>query len=146
MQIFAAANTAMTSAQSRAVTEAQGQLVAPPADLTLDFSGPCTLGGSVSISGAFSGDSAGNQASFDLATTFAACHELQGTLDGDVHWTSTANAAGFAASMTGDLAWTDGNNSATCSLDLAMAINAASISYTGSICGYDVTTDLTLPH
>lgn len=146
IQIFAAANTAMTSAQSRAVTEAQGQLVAPPADLTLDFSGPCTLGGSIALTGSFSGDTAGTNAAFDLSTTFAACQELQGTLDGDVHWTSTVSASGFAASMTGDLDWTDGNGTASCTLDLAMAVTAASISYTGSICGYDVTTDLTLPH
>jgi hypothetical protein len=144
LQIFAAANTAMTSAQSRAVTEAQGQSPVAPADLVLDFSGPCTLGGTVALTGSYSGDGTGTQATFDLATTFVACQEATGTIDGDVHWTSSANPAGFAASMTGDLAWTGSNGSGSCSLDLQMSVSAVAISYSGSLCGYDVTTDLTL--
>jgi hypothetical protein len=145
MQIFAAANTAMTSAQSRAVTEAQTGLLTAPADLVLDFTGPCSLGGSVGVSGSYSG-TGGTSATFDLATTFDACHELQGTLDGDVHWTSEATGTSFTAAMTGDLAWDGSDGSASCTLDLHLAVGQLGVSYTGSLCGYDVTADLTLSH
>src|SRR5688572_26594244 len=52
LQIFAAATTAMASAQSRAISDAQ-QLrpLRAPAELLLDFTGPCTLGGSVGVTG-----------------------------------------------------------------------------------------------
>lgn len=145
MRIFTAANTAMTSAQSRAVTEAQaGSMLTAPADLVLDFTGPCSLGGTVTISGSYSG-TGGTQATFDLATTFDACHELQGTLDGDIHWTSAATGTSFTASMDGDLDWTDSNGSASCSLDMQLAVSQVGVSYSGSLCGYDVMADLTLP-
>lgn len=143
-QIFLAANTAMTSAQSRAVTQAQnGSTLTAPADLTLDFTGPCSLGGSVSIAGAYSG-SGGTQATFDLTTTFDACQELQGTLDGDVAWTSAATGTSFTAAMTGDLDWSDSNGSASCTLDLHLAVSQLGVSYTGSLCGHDVTAGFTL--
>jgi hypothetical protein len=146
VQIFAAASTAMTSAQSAAVTQAQGAALTAPADLVLDFTGACSLGGSVAIAGSYSGDGSSSQATFDLATTFDACHELQGTLDGDIHWTSAATGTSFTAAMTGDLAWDGSDGSASCTLDLHIAVGQLGASYTGSVCGYDVTTDLTLPH
>lgn len=143
-QIFAAANTAMTSGQSRAVAEAQnGSALTAPADLVLDFTGACSLGGSVAIAGSYSG-SGGTQATFDLTTTFDACHELQGTLDGEVDWTSAASGTSFMASMTGDLDWTGSDGSASCTLDLHLAVSQLGVSYTGSLCGHDVTAGLTL--
>jgi hypothetical protein len=49
MQVFAAATTAMSSAQARAVAEASRQTLQAPAELVLDFTGPCTLGGTVAV-------------------------------------------------------------------------------------------------
>jgi hypothetical protein len=139
-RIWAATNTALSSAQSRAVADASANSPAAPGALALDFTGPCTLGGTVSISGSWDGSATGNtwQAAFDLSATFDNCQEAQGTLDGDMHWTSSAGGAGFSASLTGDLAWSDsGGNSASCAIDVQMNVSLAGYTSTGSVCGYD---------
>lgn len=140
VQIFTTTQQALSSGQARAVAAAP----AGSAELALDFSGPCTLGGTVAVTGSYSADGQAAQAEFDLLTVFDACRELQGTIDGDVHWASVASGTGFDASLTGDLAWDGSDGSADCTLDVHMAVSAASISYTGSVCGYDVTTELQL--
>jgi len=139
VQVFASASVAMSSAQSRAVTQARGTALTAPADLSLAFNGACTLGGSIALNGTYTGDGNDDHAAFDLTTSFNGCHELQGTLDGDLHWTSNADSTGFTAAMTGDLDWQGQNDSASCSFDLHLAITATSIEYHGSLCGYDVT-------
>ena len=47
VQIFAAASTALTSAQAKAVDQAKATHLVKPTDVTLDYTGPCTLGGSL---------------------------------------------------------------------------------------------------
>jgi hypothetical protein len=141
LQIFAAATTAMASAQTRAVTDAQ-QLQAP-AELVLDFSGPCTLGGTVGVNGSYDGSGTGDRAAFDMTTAFSSCKEAQGTLDGSLHWTSVVDGMSFSATMTGDLDWTSINgDSASCDFDLSMAVTTASVMYSGHLCGYDIRADL----
>jgi hypothetical protein len=143
VQIFAAASTAASSVQARAVTDARSANGLAAADqLTLDFSGPCTLGGTASVNGSYEGDSNDDHATFDLNTKFVGCHEATGTIDGELHWTSTADANGFSASMTGDLDWTGSNGSASCGFDVSLQVSATDISYSGSLCGYDVSTEL----
>jgi hypothetical protein len=137
MQIFAAATTAMTSAQADAVQTAKaGNLVAPE-QVNLDYSGVCSLGGGITVSGQYSGDGS-DRATFDLSTTFNGCHEVTGTLDGNLSWSSEATATGFTASMTGELDWTGNNGSASCDFDLSLSITQTSVSYGGHLCGYDV--------
>ncbi len=143
-RLFGAAGVEMASAQSSAVSAAHGKhaLIAP-AQLSLDYSGPCALGGTAGVTGNYDDTSgSGSNAAFDMTLTFSACQGAAGKLDGSVHWTSTATSTGFSAAMNGNLAWTDGNDSASCGIDVQLALTATSISYSGTICGYDVTTDL----
>src|SRR5262245_39404702 len=129
VQIWAAASEAMTSAQQRAVDAARSTPVAPVTDLTLDWSGACTLGGSVDVKGDYSGNSSDDHASFDLRTSFHGCHEASGTVDGDIHWTSTATGTDFSASMDGSVDWHGQNGSGSCDFDLTIALTATSVSY-----------------
>ncbi|HEY5949306.1 MAG TPA: hypothetical protein VIV40_27620 [Kofleriaceae bacterium] len=144
VQIFTAASSALGSAQSRAVDQARvGQLTAP-AEVTLDFSGPCTFGGTVALSGNYVGDDNDERAAFDLSASFAGCKEITGTLDGNLQWTSEATAAGFSASLTGDLEWHGNDGDASCGFDLSLTVNDTGIVYGGHLCGYDVRTELVL--
>jgi hypothetical protein len=144
LQIFAAATAAMASAQARAVTDArQLQALIEPADLVLDFSGACALGGSVGVSGTYNDAGTGERAAFDMTTSFDACKEALGTLDGRLRWTSVATNTSFSATMTGELDWTGSNgDSASCDFELSMAVTATSVTYSGNLCGYDVRADL----
>ena len=137
VQIFAAATTAMSSAQADAVEQARAGHLVAPADVQLDFSGPCSLGGSVALAGSYAGDSNDERAVFDLQTTFAGCREVTGTLDGNLRWQSDASADGFSASITGELDWTGNDGSASCDFDLSLAITPTSVHYEGHLCGYD---------
>ena len=144
VQIFAAASTAMSSAQARAVADAQNGNLVAPAELVLDFSGPCTLGGRVALAGTYIGDGDHDRAVFDLQATFDGCRELTGTLDGGLRWASVADGAGFAASLEGGLDWEGKDGSASCDFDLEMTVTDSLVSYGGHLCGYDVRTELVL--
>jgi hypothetical protein len=139
-QIFAAATTSMTSAQARAVTDAQPGAV----ELALDFSGPCTLGGLIGVTGSYDASGTGDRAAFDMKTTFDACREALGTLDGSLRWTSAANGTSFSATMKGDLDWSssDGAAAASCDFDMSIATTPQTVDISGHICGYDVRADL----
>lgn len=136
MRIFAATTTVTANAQSSAVTVAKAG--GDSGQLDLNYNGTCFLGGSVAVKGSYSGDGTDERATFDLSTTFDGCKDLQGTLDGELHWTSSASANGFSASMTGGLDWSSGDDSASCDFDLHLAITESSITYGGSLCGYAV--------
>lgn len=138
VQIFAAATTAMSTAQTKAVEQAKGTQLTDPGAITLDYSGTCTLGGSVVVKGEYAGEGADDRADFDLNTSFNGCHEAGGTLDGNIHWTSSASSSGFSAVMDGSLDWAGNNGSASCDFDLSLAVTQTSVSYSGHLCGYDV--------
>lgn len=141
--MFGAAGLAMTSARASAVAAGQGHAFVAPAQLSLDYSGPCLLGGTAAVNGAYDdGSGSGDHAAFDLTVTFNACRGVDGTLDGSMHWTSVASDTGFSAAMNGNLDWTDGNDSASCGIDVQLALTSTSVSYSGAVCGYDVQTDL----
>jgi hypothetical protein len=134
----------MSSAQSRAVDAAQTGQLRAPADLVLDFRGPCTLGGTVSVSGTYAGDGNGDRAAFDLNAKLDGCRELTGTLSGDIAWTSVAEGDRFVATMIGGLDWEGNDGSASCDFDLKLEVSSTGISYGGTLCGYDVKTELTI--
>ena len=136
VRIFAAANTAMTTAQQKAVDAAKG--VAPIVDLELDYSGPCSLGGTVSVKGNYDGEGNDEHAEFDLNASFNGCQEPTGTLGGSIHWKSVAGSGMFSASMDGVIDWSDSQGSASCDLDLRLDVTQTSVHYKGSLCGYDV--------
>lgn len=140
--MFAEVTTAMTSAQSQAVQAAQSGGLRAPAELTLNFSGPCTLGGTVGVTGSYDTSGSAERAAFDLDASFDNCRDATGTLDGGLAWTSVAEANAFSATMSGDLAYDGPNASFSCSIDLHLAVDSASVSYSGSICDYDIQADL----
>lgn len=136
MRIFTATTSVTATAQSNAVTAAKTS--GDTGQLDLNYNGTCFLGGSIAVKGSYAGDGNDDLATFDLSTTFDSCKDLQGTLDGELRWTSTASANGFSASMTGNLDWSSGDGAASCDFDLNLAITDSSISYGGSLCGYAV--------
>ena len=135
LNIFTATTTHTSTAQRAAVTGARNDS-AGSGSLSLDYSGPCLLAGSVGVKGSYVGEGSTDHAVFDLSTTFDGCRDFNGTLDGDLQWTSTASANGFSSDMTGSLDWSDDDHSASCDFDLHLAINSSSVRYNGSLCGY----------
>ncbi|HWO21975.1 MAG TPA: hypothetical protein VNO30_24605 [Kofleriaceae bacterium] len=144
LQIFAAASTAMASAQSRAVTDAQQlQALRAPAELVLAFNGPCALGGTVGVTGSYDASGSGDRTAFDMTASFSTCREAQGTIDGKLRWTSVVSGTSFSATMDGELDWSNSNgDSASCDFDLSMSVTTDTVAYSGHICGYDVKADL----
>lgn len=143
-QIFVTASIAMTSAQSRAVADAQQlRVLGAPVELLLDFSGPCTLGGLVGVTGSYDTSGTAGNTAFDMTAAFDACREAQGTLDGSLRWTSTVNGTSVSATMKGELDWSDGNGaSASCDFDLLTVITPETAAVSGRVCGYDAAADL----
>jgi hypothetical protein len=143
-RLFVATTDAVVAAQAKAVTATQSALTAP-AVRNLDYIGPCSAEGSSEVRGTY--DDAGTAAAstFELQVTFTNCVDLTGNaLDGGLHWSSTASATGFDATLTGSIDWSDHMNQASCDLDLHMAVSDSTILYAGTVCGYDVQTDLHL--
>ena len=144
VQIFAAATTALTSAQAKAVDQARHAQLTAPADLVVDFTGPCSLGGTLKVNGTYAGSGDDERAAFDLGAAFTNCREVTGTLDGDLQWTSVATGDSFTATMTGGLNWKGNDGEASCDLDLALDVSDLGVSYGGHLCGYDVKTEIRL--
>ncbi|HEY5923748.1 MAG TPA: hypothetical protein VIV11_18830 [Kofleriaceae bacterium] len=138
VQIFAAATVAMTSAQTEAVDQAKGSQLTDAEAVTLDYSGACSLGGTITVKGEYSGEGSDDHAAFALNTSFNGCQEVTGRLDGTLDWTSTVSSTGFTASMKGGLDWEGNDGSASCDFDLNLAITQSSVSYSGHLCGHDV--------
>jgi hypothetical protein len=142
LQAFAAVTASMASAQSRAVSDA-GTGVRAPAVVTLDFSGPCTLGGTVGVTGSYDSSGTGERAAFDMTASYSDCREPTGTIDGSLQWTSVVEGQSFSATMKGGIDFASANgDSFSCDFDLRMGVTATSVTYSGSICGYDVQADL----
>lgn len=135
LKIFTATTSLTTTAQSAAVTVARNDSVGS-GSLSLDYSGPCLLAGTVGVQGSYIGPGNDDHAVFDLSTTFNGCRDFSGMLDGDLQWTSTADPNGFTSDMTGSLDWSTDDKSATCDFDLHLAINSTTVRYNGSLCGY----------
>ena len=144
LQIFAAATAAMSSAQSRALSDAQ-QGLQVPAEVTINFSGPCTLGGRVGMTGSAETSDTAGRVAVDLKATFDGCREPQGALDGDLHTTSTVDGSNVTVTLKGDLDWEDGNGaSASCEFDMKTAVTSETVVVSGHLCGFDVAVDLGL--
>lgn len=136
IQVFAAATASMSSTQSRATLGTSG-------NATLEYTGACILGGSFSVIGSYLNTGAGGErTTFDLTTTFDNCNEGTGTLDGSMQWTSVADGNYYSASMVGDLAFSGSNVDTSCAFDLHMTVEPVTVTYSGSVCGYDIAADL----
>lgn len=143
IQIYSTAFSALNSGQSAAVTAAGGG----DAELQLDYAGPCSLGGSLTLVGSYlSGDAdSSDEAAFDLAATFDSCKEATGTIDGELRWSAVSNPDLYSFSMEGDLDWSGTNGSGSCELDVTFSLSQQTVSYQGSLCGHRLTSDIVLP-
>jgi hypothetical protein len=131
------------SAASAALEAAAGSLDPHVARLTgqINVSSPCSQSGSIDLVGAFDSD-AGTR--FDLDATFDACAEIEGELDGTLHWRETGAGTTFTDEWTGTLTFIDSAGSWSCVFDYSATIDDAGEHYAGTICGYDVNADLNL--
>jgi hypothetical protein len=141
MKVFLATNTAMASAQANAVTASRAAAVLP-GSLTIAYTGACLFGGTVAVNGNYEGSRTDDKAAFDLTMQFTNCKDALGELDGSLTWTSTANGSTFDAAMTGSISYRDPNTDASCDYDLHLGVAPALVSYSGSVCGYNVETEL----
>lgn len=144
-RVLAGMTTAATTAQSAAVADARTHAAAVPGALAIAYSGACLGGGTVAVDGTYDGTGTGDTAVFDMTMTFASCRSLTGdTVDGDLHWSSTAGAGMFDESMTGHVSYQGGNVDASCDFDMTLAVTPLSLSYAGSMCGYDASALVTI--
>ena len=135
---FGAATAAMSTAQAKAVQAAQQGAIAAPAVLTLNYTGPCDVGGTDTVTGAYDTSGSGQAATFDMDLSFDACRGAQGTLDGSMSWASMADGSSYSATMSGDIAFQSEQGSASCDYDLHISVVGQTATYSGSVCGYSV--------
>ena len=98
-------------------------------------SAPCQSGGTVALDGTAD---IGPIQKYDLDAAFAACATPDGTLDGALHYAYTLSGTDFTAALTGQLDWTGAQGAVSCAFDLHVAIASASVSVSGTVCGYDL--------
>jgi hypothetical protein len=136
-QIFGSVWTALSNGESAAIAAAPNHSPEPQ----LEWSGPCSLGGTLTLSGAYESGDVDTDASgsFDLRSTFTGCKEAAGTFDGELRWSSIADANMYAWTMDGTLAWVGHDGSGSCDFDLTMTFSEGGISYDGSVCGNTMT-------
>ena len=102
---------------------------------TVSFSEPCETSGSINVDGSF--DSNQQTSKFDVDVEFAQCAIEGDLLDGTVHWTEEADGDSYTSKLTGTLAWTGVDATASCTFDLTMESTPSGITYSGTVCGYD---------
>lgn len=134
---FSSADTAISTA-ARSI----GSRLTAPLSGTVNVSAACSRGGTVALAGSF--DTSGTGTSFDVDATFAACAEAEGTLGGNLHWTSTVDGTSVTDSWRGTLSFADATGTYSCTFDLTSVVGPTGVHYSGSLCGYDVQTDLDL--
>ena len=144
LKVFAAANAAMATEQANAVAASRTTAVVP-GPMTVSYTGACTGGGTVSVTGTYDGDGTGDQATFDLTETFTSCTEAVGSLDGSIHWTSVTNGTSFMSTMTGSISYQDPNTDESCDYDVKLDLDASTVTYSGSVCGYAIDETVNIP-
>ena len=145
LKVFAATNSAMASIQSTAVTASRTTALVP-ASVTVNYTGACTGGGTAAVTGTYDGDGTNDQAAFDMTMTFTNCTEELGSIDGTMHWTSVASGTSFMSTMTGSISYHDPQTDASCAYDVSLDVTSTTVTYSGTMCGYDVDADLNINH
>lgn len=138
---FSAANSALEAA-SRSLG-ARARLAAPAAG-SVDVTDACSQGGSITLAGTYDAGSDGS--SIDVDASFDGCQEDEGALDGTLHWTSNVDGVRVEYSWIGTLTLTDATGTWQCAFDLSLIVDETGVHYAGSLCGYDVETDLDLEY
>lgn len=140
--LLAAATSGLSAAKSEALG---GRQSVTPAVVTVDASGACELGGLFDITGTYDYSLDSAESEWDLDTQFSNCAVPEATLDGNLSWSQSVNAAGDTAqTITGTLSLTAPEGSASCTFDLTIETSSSGIRYSGSVCGYDAEAELGL--
>ena len=105
LKMFSTTSSAMTTAQSTAVTASRLEGVVP--SVNVNYTGACANGGNVAVMGTYDGDGTTDQAAFDMTMTFTSCTETLGTIDGSMQWTSVLDGTSFMSTMTGSISYHD---------------------------------------
>ncbi len=146
-EIWDSTSLALSDAQTEVATDvALG--TTDSADLVVEAS--CEDGGSITVSGSMGSASILDtvSASFDLKADFHACESEGVTIDGQLDWALSAEVNEGAAvrlEWTGDLDYS-GKYVGNCVIDMfaeaAVTGTSASVSYEGTICGFDASASL----
>ncbi|MCG8417737.1 MAG: hypothetical protein MJE77_07305 [Proteobacteria bacterium] len=127
---YASTSTAITEVNTAA---AQASISGDQVSVTVDCSG----GGTAAVDGRF-----GGQSDFSLDVVFDNCVESGITIDGTLDYQATINDNGARVAMSGTLTYS-GEVDATCGIDVTLELDSTSgISIEGSICGQDVSDQL----
>ena len=113
-----------------------------PLDGVISGSVACSVSGDVSVNGSY--DTDGTNTDIDLTAAFNACEELEGTLDGSLHWTSSVTDTTVTDTWQGTLDFIDGYGTWTCVFDVTSIVDSTGVHYSGTICGYDAQVDVDL--
>ncbi|MEO8548935.1 MAG: hypothetical protein ABI678_03155, partial [Kofleriaceae bacterium] len=139
----------MQSLQAQAL-QAQTAIAPAPYDGTVDYSGACMGGGSISVTGAYSGDDGStSNATFDQAMTLDNCVTGTMTVDGDWHWTGNVSATGEEFAIDADITVTDPAYSTHFVYDVTMSFSVDghySISGSMTIGGVHYDADFSYPN
>lgn len=139
-RIWAGASSAMMKAQQQAVRAADGEHLVPFVDdVELDWTGQCELGGQIMLTGNYTGDGTQSESTWDLRTSFFQCAQNDGTLNGELRWTAETAFQSLQSRIWGDVRWQDENDEVSrCELDVSIVASGASISFGGTLCGYNM--------
>lgn len=111
-----------------------------PAQVSVDSTFACDLGGHFDITGTYdySPDSAAAQ--WDLDASFVGCNMSEVTMDGQLSWNqSTITAGSFSETLAGSLTVSTQGLTTTCAFDVRIQTGPNGDVYSGTICGYDAT-------
>jgi len=124
---------------------------ADPLSINVDFNYSCVGGGSINYKGSYkvSSTPGATGVDFDYAATFNGCDAAGVVIDGDVDYSAAVatNDAGSSVDYKyrGDLTW-KGDVEGACVVEMEASVSTGaagvSISYKGSICGYDAAASL----
>lgn len=124
---------------------------ADPLSINVDFDYSCASGGSINYKGSYKVSTApgATGVDFDYAATFKGCDAGGVTIDGDVDYSAVVATSDAGSSVDysyrGDLTWKgDVEGACVVEMDASVSTSAAgvSVSYKGSICGYDAAASL----
>ncbi len=151
-QTNAVLGTGASSAQSAgAVAPDEDPVFRAGNAVSVNYDYDCTGSGSVNYNGNyyFDASNVGSNVEFNYEADFKKCSDGSLTIDGTLDYALTADTTDTTSNLTysyvGDLVWS-GSVDGSCEIDMTGSFSAgggaASISYKGSICGYDAAATL----